>query len=260
MESEQRVVEGSLQRVAQRVDDGAHETVAAGNVPDFLDAETVGALLALQVKAAGNILGERTQDAFSENGELAVKSVAALEVFLRLAVFVDAFVCCDHSFYLVVLVEQRGGGSVWKDVHSLLLRDGGQPATYVTQTHNVALRVLHVLWNQQGWNGERVLLTEEKPHRLLFTFCWLETLAVIRRGNPTRSFQLGMRSDSRVCPPDSNSHVGSNAFSLFQYTHRQIKIVLRGVILQSDCRRQSRTPSLCDGLRIVTRTPTITTS
>lgn len=79
VESEQRVVEGSLQRVAQRVDDGAHETVAAGNVPDFLDAETVGALLALQVKAAGNILGERTQDAFSKNGELAAKSVATLE-------------------------------------------------------------------------------------------------------------------------------------------------------------------------------------
>lgn len=192
VESEQRVVKGSLQRVAQRVDDGAHETVAAGNVPDFLDAETVGALLALQVKAAGNILGERTQDAFSENGELAVKSVAALEVFLRLAVFVDAFVCCDHSFYLVVLVEQRGGGSVWKDVHSLLLRDGGQPATYVTQTHNVALRVPHVLWNQQGWNGERVLLAEEKPHRLLFHLLldW-RVLAVIRERKSNKILPIG---------------------------------------------------------------------
>src|SRR5262249_14609509 len=127
------------QRPSHRVDDASASILLFGYIPHFFhtDREHLWIPVFVQVEPADQLLCQRASGTFSQNRDLRSNIDARLEVALRLAVLIDAFVAGSDTHYAIVFDQQIGSGKTGKEIHTALFNLLTEPPCEFIEGHNV---------------------------------------------------------------------------------------------------------------------------
>ena len=133
-------------RPALGMDHAARRVLFGGNVPQFLEPESVDLRLRIGVEIVlcFELLGEMTACAFCEEGVLGVEFDPRLVIALVAAILGHAHVLRRHAFdRTVVVIEHFARREAGEDLHSQPLGLFGQPAAQVAKAAGVGALVVH---------------------------------------------------------------------------------------------------------------------
>ena len=154
-----------LHRPAGGVHDQARAGLVGRDLPELLDADRVGLLIAAlgEPELAQQLLAQVAAGSLGKDRVLAMKLHAKLEVVARLAILLDAHVAGRDALHAALLVvDHLGGGKAGEDLNAQAFGLLSQPLDDVGQADHIAAVVVEIARHQPVGRARAAGLAQEQ--------------------------------------------------------------------------------------------------